>query len=86
MKAIYQGPSNYWTEHTLVPGEKYMYGYYGFYSPEKNPKYYKNIQTIETIETENKKTCAEKTCGSCNITLGWAFLVALLMVLLSYLK
>lgn len=73
----YYGPSNYWTEHTLVPGERYTYGYYGFYSPLVNPKYYRNI----TNDMNEIKKEPEKKCNSCNGTLIWAVIIVLMLIL-----
>ena len=76
----YYGPSNYWTEHTLVPGERYTYGYYGFYSPLVNPKYYRNITNdMNEIKKEPEKKC--KKCNSCNGTLIWAVIIVLMLIL-----
>ena len=81
----YQGPNNYWTEHTLVPGERYMYGYYGFYSPLVNPKYYRDITIDEDIQKNriNKKT---NSCNSCNGTLMWTVIIVCLLILFSKLN
>lgn len=42
-KGIYKGAPHYWYQHSLVPRERYYYGYYGMYGPWTDKSKYKPI-------------------------------------------
>lgn len=79
-KAIYQGPYNYWTEHTLVPQEKYLYGYYGHYTPNVDLNLYRPIQEQQDLIIEGYNG----GCGCSSNGIMWSAI--LLIVVLSFLR
>ena len=66
----YQGPQHYWNQKSLVPKEKYFYGYYGMYGPEINKNMYKNVGGLNDLF--NTEMCAKcDSCGVCNVYEGF---------------
>lgn len=61
MKGIYKGPQHYWHEYSLVPREKYYYGYYGMYGPYTDLSMYEPVEELSNIKSEN--TTKNQDCG-----------------------
>jgi hypothetical protein len=64
MKGIYQGPPHYWNQYSLVPREKYYYGYYGYYGPDTDISMYKAIDI--TPLSNHSSVNIEGFCSSNN--------------------
>lgn len=77
MTEQYQGPPHYWYRHSLVPREKYYYGYYAYYGPDTDLSMYKpigenSVASANTVENFSSNSPLLSSIGC--IILVWVLL------------